>query len=113
VWGSENPQVACEHERDSPKVNVFCAISNKKVYGPFFIDNTVTEMSYVDMLRNYMMPQLHEDSRDFIFQQDGARLLTSTWMCAITRMPISHNDGLDVLRMQTCLCSDDPAGRRI
>jgi hypothetical protein len=22
VWGSENPQVACEHESDSPKGNV-------------------------------------------------------------------------------------------
>jgi hypothetical protein len=72
VWGSENPHVASEHESDSPKVNVFCAISDKKVYGPFFIENTVTGMSYLDMLMSWMMPQLHEDSQDFILQQDGA-----------------------------------------
>jgi hypothetical protein len=72
VWGSENPQVACEHERDSSKVNVFCAISNKKVYGPFFIENTVTGMSYLDMLMNWTTPQLHEDSHEFIFQQHSA-----------------------------------------
>ncbi|PNF17518.1 hypothetical protein B7P43_G16941, partial [Cryptotermes secundus] len=50
-----------EHERDSPKVNVFCAVSQDKVYGPFFFEgNTVTGTS------------LQADSHDFIFQQDGA-----------------------------------------
>jgi hypothetical protein len=44
----------------------------QKVYGLFiFIENTVTGMSYLDMLINWLMPQLHEDSHDFIFQQDG------------------------------------------
>jgi hypothetical protein len=38
IWGTENPHVSLEHERDSPKVNVFCAISKEKVYGPFFFN---------------------------------------------------------------------------
>ena len=47
-----------------------------KVYGPFFFAKpTVTGISYVDMLENYLMPQLQQDmDRDFIFQQDGAPL---------------------------------------
>ena len=36
IWGSENPHAYVEHQRDSPKVNVFCAFSSQKVYGPFF-----------------------------------------------------------------------------
>ena len=36
IWESENPRAYVEHQRDSPKVNVFCAISSQKVYGPFF-----------------------------------------------------------------------------
>jgi hypothetical protein len=48
VWGAENLHVTLEHERDSSKVNVFCAISKEKVYGPFFF------------MKN-----------NFIFQQDG------------------------------------------
>ena len=36
IWGTENPNAIIEHVRDSPKVNVFCAISKLKVYGPFF-----------------------------------------------------------------------------
>ena len=35
IWGSENPRETLVHVRDSPKVNVFCAISKFKVYGPF------------------------------------------------------------------------------
>ena len=36
IWGSENPRETLQHIRDSPKVNVFCALSKQKVYGPFF-----------------------------------------------------------------------------
>ena len=28
IWGTENPRIVIENVRDSPKVNVFCAISN-------------------------------------------------------------------------------------
>jgi hypothetical protein len=28
IWGTENPHTILEHERDSPKLNVFCAISH-------------------------------------------------------------------------------------
>ena len=62
-----------QHERDSPKLNIFCAISKNKVYGPFFFhENTVTGTSYLDMLQLWLFPQLTEDSNNFIFQQDGA-----------------------------------------
>jgi hypothetical protein len=33
IWGSENPHAYVQHQRDSSKVNVFCAITNQKVYG--------------------------------------------------------------------------------
>jgi len=73
IWGLQNPQEALEHERDSPKVNVFCVLSQTKVYGPiFFAENTVTGVTYLAMLQNWPLPQMSEDSDDFIFQQDGA-----------------------------------------
>ena len=37
ICGEENPHTIIEHERDSPKVNGFCAISKNHVYGPFFL----------------------------------------------------------------------------
>ncbi|KAJ4432236.1 hypothetical protein ANN_20852 [Periplaneta americana] len=63
-----------EHERDSPKVNVFCVLSQRKLYRPFFfIEATVIGHSYLDMLQQWLVPQLRQDlNDDFIFQQDGA-----------------------------------------
>jgi len=62
-----------EHVHDLPKVNVFCAVSSCKVYRPFFfVEPTVTGIKYLDMLQLWLMPQLQEDSEDFIFQQDRA-----------------------------------------
>jgi len=61
-----------------------------KVYGPFFFtEPTVTGISYLDMLENYIMPQQQQDmDRDFIFQQGGAclhfhREVTSYLNCTV------------------------------
>lgn len=73
IWGTELPRETVEHTRDSPKVNVFCAVSQDKVYGPFFFEgSTVTGNDYLEMLQNWLFPSLQADSNHFIFQQDGA-----------------------------------------
>ena len=74
IWGTELPHAIQEHVRDSPKVNVFCAISKKCVYGPFFFEGTtVNSEACLAMLQNWLMKLLFEGERaDFIFQQDGA-----------------------------------------
>ena len=73
IWALEQPHATVEHQRDSPKINVFCAISRKKVYGPFFFEeNTVTGNTYLNMLQTWLFPQLQVDSDEFVFQQDGA-----------------------------------------
>jgi hypothetical protein len=67
IWGMENPHATMEHVCDSPKVTVFCAVSSCKVYGPFFFaEPTVTGINYLDMLQLWLMPQLQEDSKNFI-----------------------------------------------
>jgi hypothetical protein len=73
ICGKEDPHESFEHKRDSPKVNVFAAMSREKLYGPFFfIESTVTGIIYLDMLREWLMPQLQDDIPDLIYQQDGA-----------------------------------------
>jgi len=53
IWGTENPRLVIENVRDSPKVNVFCGISNEKVYGPFFFEEPIVNgMIYLHMLEN-------------------------------------------------------------
>jgi hypothetical protein len=36
IWGSENARVILENERDSPKVNVWCALMHNKVWTILF-----------------------------------------------------------------------------
>ncbi|GBM38285.1 hypothetical protein AVEN_17728-1 [Araneus ventricosus] len=74
IWGSKNPHAIYEHERNNPKVNVFCVVSSSNVFGPFFFaEKTVTGVVYLDMLQIYLMPILKEGMlEDLIFQQDGA-----------------------------------------
>ncbi|GBM05916.1 hypothetical protein AVEN_135280-1 [Araneus ventricosus] len=73
IWGTEKPSTVIEHERDSVKVNVFCAISSCKLHGPFFFsERSVTSNVDLDMFDVWLIPQLDFDSTDYIFQQDGA-----------------------------------------
>ena len=61
ILGFKNPRVVIEHQRDSPKLNVWCGIT-----GPyFFAEKTVTG----NTLQLYAVPQLPDRA---IFQQDGA-----------------------------------------
>jgi hypothetical protein len=60
IWGTENPHSTIEHVQDSPKMNVFCAISQMKIYGPFIMEGTVTRMTYLDMLQQWLIPQLKD-----------------------------------------------------
>ena len=69
----KNPHTTIEHERDSPKVNVFCAISKNHVHSPFFFEGNVTGDVCLQMLQNWLMDDLTaNEHEDFIYQQDDA-----------------------------------------
>jgi hypothetical protein len=54
MWGNEPPYVSMEHQRDSPKVNLWCAIGRDRIIGPFFFaEQTVTGKNFLDMLEGY------------------------------------------------------------
>ncbi len=68
-----HPRETVEHKRNSPKVNVFCAVSRNKVFGPYFFEtDTARGQSYLDMLQHWLFTLLQEDGPGFIFQQDRA-----------------------------------------
>ena len=67
---SNAPKFLEHNERNSPKLNVFCAMSITKIYGPYFFKgDTVKADEYFAMLRDWLLPQLEND---VIFMQDGA-----------------------------------------
>jgi hypothetical protein len=72
IWGSENPHAYVEHQHDSPKVNMFCAISSQKVCGPFFFaEETVTGMTYLNMLQLWLMSKLQNIPEGWIRRASG------------------------------------------
>jgi hypothetical protein len=81
MCGTERQRAVVEHQRHSPKVNVFCAISISQVYRPFsFMEPTVTRTSYLDMLHCTVPQLLQDDNNDlsqFTFHQDSAPRIKS------------------------------------
>lgn len=57
IWGKSNPAEILQHERDSPKLVVWCAMSSTELMGPFFFHDasgtttTVTGNNYLEMLQ--------------------------------------------------------------
>jgi hypothetical protein len=71
----EKPPNFLEWERDTPQVNVWLGMTQSKVYGRFFFAGaTVTGPVYLDMLEQFLKPQLLTDGipDTLVFQQDGA-----------------------------------------
>ena len=73
IWGSQNPHETYELERDSRKLNVWCGIMHDKIIGPFFLaEKSITAQIYLDLLTEYVSPQLEQYQLQVVFQQDGA-----------------------------------------
>ena len=72
IWGSENLHDTCELERNSPKLNVWCGMMHNKMIGPFFFaEKSTTAQIYLDVLAEYVSPQLEQYQPQVIFQQDA------------------------------------------
>ena len=62
--------------RDSPNVNVFCAISKIKLYRSFFfVERTITGRTYLDMPENWLMPQMNEEVMITSFNKEAVRFI--------------------------------------
>ncbi len=74
-WSEDNPHATIETVMNSPKLNVWCAMSRTHLIGPFFFEgDTVNGEKYLSMLQNFFLPEvrrLHK-VRSVFFQQDGA-----------------------------------------
>ena len=86
-WAERNPRIIQERPLHSPKLTVWCAISQFGVIGPYFFEEdgvtvTVNSERYVAMLQNYLQPRMEEIIENeglgvVWFQQDGATAHTA------------------------------------
>jgi len=56
-WLKSKPTEGVEHPLYDEKVLVWCAMSSKRIYGPYFFNSTITEESYLRMLK-FFMPKI-------------------------------------------------------
>ena len=78
-WASQNPQLTIETFLHPQRVTVWCAISKHGIFGPEFIEGTVTSKSYSKLLTEEVIPVFQGLNilETAYFQQDGAKPHTS------------------------------------
>ena len=65
----KRPTEGVEHPLYDKKVLFFCAMSSKRIYGPYFFESTVNEVKYHKMLVHFFWPKIvREDCRKYYFQ---------------------------------------------
>jgi inhibitor of nuclear factor kappa-B kinase subunit alpha len=89
-WDVKNPQVVRERPLHSPKVTVWCAISESEIWGPYFFEDndvtvTVDTNRYCQMLEDVVRPKLDDMNNAVFFQQDGATCHTSSRSMTLLR----------------------------
>lgn len=74
-WGSERPANSSFVVKQFPKkLMVWIGFSKHVIVGPYFFDTSVNADSYLDMICNFVIPELKRRRKysSTIFQQDGA-----------------------------------------
>jgi hypothetical protein len=74
-WCTENPHERQQRSMDQRVVMVFMAISASHVFGPYFFEDSVNQVSYRNMLQQHLLPDLQRyyvDLHEIWFMQDGA-----------------------------------------
>ena len=95
IWGSENLHASRELQRDSPKVYVWYGIMCNRIIGPFFFNEaSVTANVYLDLLTEYVAPQLI----DFNQPSYSSKMVhhhTGNCMFVSSSMKLFPTDGLE------------------
>ena len=79
IWSESDPYFILQQLLNPPKLLVWCAVSSKRVYGPFFFDKTVNGENYLKMLKENLWPSVYRSKNGTIsyFMQDEAPAHTS------------------------------------
>jgi hypothetical protein len=74
VWSKSNPNIWVEKPLQDQKLLVWCAISAKRIFGPYYFSSAINKDNYSDMLQNFFWLELRKirDYKKYFFQQDGA-----------------------------------------
>jgi len=86
VWSDSQPCIGNQKPLHDQKILVWCAISAKRVFGPYYFKKSVNQQNYLEMLKNFFWPKVLDtaDYKKYHFQQDGATphtaMAVQTWL---------------------------------
>jgi hypothetical protein len=86
IWSNSQPCVGVERPLHDKKILVWCAISVNRVFGPYYFEETVNQLNYLEMLKNYFWPKVLRtpNYKNYYLQQDGATphtaIAVQTWL---------------------------------
>ena len=53
IWSTEKPTIVDEYWDNSPKINVWCAMSSDCIIGPYFFESNVNGENYLQISKNF------------------------------------------------------------
>lgn len=73
-WSTTNPHAVSIHKLNQPGLTVWAGVCSLGIIGPFFFEETVSGQSYLNMLNNFIIPQVNQIdvNMNLIYQHDGA-----------------------------------------
>lgn len=69
-WAYSNPDIQIPVSNSKGGVMVWCGLTSAGLIGPYFFDGSVNAETYLQMLKDYVWPQVK--GKRLYFQQDGA-----------------------------------------
>jgi len=73
LWAQSNPNYTMETPLHPQKITVWCALSKIGIIGPYFIENTVNQYEYLNIINRFFKElKIKYPNTDPWFQQDGA-----------------------------------------
>jgi hypothetical protein len=77
TWRTENPHNFAETPLYPQKIDVWCAISRRRIIGPLFFETSINAEAYQELIQQFIA-LLKVDKRNCWFKQDSATAHTAT-----------------------------------
>lgn len=78
IYSKSRPVEVSEQKENFPKkLGLWCALSVKKLYGPYVFEGNVDSSKYISIIKTFLEDVDRISKRNFWFQQDGATCHTS------------------------------------
>ena len=61
-WCEENPHIRFDLKHTPQGLHVWCGMTSTMLIGPYFFEGNVTGITYLELLRNFMWPQVRDCS---------------------------------------------------